>query len=199
MKTKIEDKLAIRELIENWAVFRDGLMWDRFRTVWHKDGQMWSTWFQGSAEDFIKVSIKGYKAGVRVVHGLHGTSIDIKGKRAVAQTKMSIAQRGTIDGELCEVTCTGRFYDFLEKRKGKWGIVLRRCIYEKDKIEAVDPSVRLKLDNKILNRFPVGYRHLAYLQVKGGFNVKPDLPGLDGPEVEALYAKGADWLKGKRL
>jgi hypothetical protein len=198
-KSQTADKFAIRELIENWVVFRDGLMWDRFRTVWHKDGQMWSTWFQGSAEDFIKAGIKGYEAGVRVIHGLHGMSIDLKGKRAIAQTKMTIAQRGMMDGELCEVTCAGRFYDFLEKRKGQWGIVLRRCIYEKDKIEAVDPAVRLSLDKTILERFPTGYRHLAYLQMKGGFNVKPDLPGTDGPEVAALYAKGADWLKGKRI
>ena len=199
MKSDVLDKLAIRELIENWALFRDSLMWDRFRTVWHKDGQMWSTWFQGSAEDFIKVSIKGYENGVRVVHGLHGMTIDLKGKRAIAQTKMTIAQRGVVDGEPCEVTCAGRFYDFLEKRKGKWGIVLRRCIYEKDRLDPIDPSVRIKLDRKILDGFPVGYRHLAYLQVKGGFNVKQDLPGLDGPSVTALYAKGADWLKGKKL
>ena len=199
MKTDVQDKLAIREIIENWVVFRDGLMWDRFRTVWHSDGQMWSTWFQGPAEEFIKLGIKGYEAGVRVTHGLHGMSIDLKGKRAIAQTKMTIEQRGLMDGELCEVTCAGRFYDLLEKRKGKWGIVLRRLIYEKDKIAAIDPSVRLKLDKAVLARFPVGYRHLAYLQVKGGFNVKPDLPGLDGPAVAALYAKGADWLKGKTI
>jgi hypothetical protein len=199
MKTDIKDKLAIRELIENWVVFRDSLMWDRFRTVWHKDGQMWSTWFQGSAEDFLKVSIKGYENGVRVTHSLGGMTIDIKGKRAIAQTKMSILQRGTVDGEACDVTCHGRFYDFLEKRKGRWGLVLRRCIYERDRIDPVDPAATLKLDKKILERFPVGYRHLAYLQVKGGFQVKPDLPGLDGHEVAALYEKGESWLKGKKL
>ena len=27
----------------------------------------------------------------------------------------------------------------------------------------------------------------------------PVLPGTDGPAVDALYAKGADWLKGKKL
>ena len=25
------------------------------------------------------------------------------------------------------------------------------------------------------------------------------MPGLDGPEVEALYARGEKWLKGKKL
>jgi hypothetical protein len=29
--------------------------------------------------------------------------------------------------------------------------------------------------------------------------VKPDMPGLKGPEVEALYAKGRAWLDGKPL
>jgi hypothetical protein len=198
-KTETADKLAIRELIENWVIFRDGLMWDRFRTVWHKDGRMWATWFQGSAEEFIEVSKKGYANGVRVFHQLSGTSIDVKGKRAIAMTKMTITQRGKVDGETCDVICAGRFYDFLEKRKGKWGIVLRRLIYEMDRLVPLDPAATIKLDKKILDRFPVGYRHLAYLQVKGGFNVKPDLPGTDGPAVDALYAKGADWLKGKKI
>jgi hypothetical protein len=199
MTKETKDKLAIRELIENWAIWRDGLMWDRFRTVWHKDGRMWATWFQGTAEEFIEVSKKGYANGVRVVHLLGGSSIDVKGKRAVAMTKMTINQRGSIDGEPCDVICAGRFYDFLEKRKGRWGIVLRRVIYELDRLAPVDPAAKIALDRTILERFPPGYRHLAYLQVKGGFDVKTDLPGTDGPAVDALYAKGAEWLKGKKL
>jgi len=198
MASNTKDRHEIRDLIENWAIWRDGLMWDRFRTVWHKDGQMWATWFQGSAEEFIAVSKKGYAGGVRVFHGLHGCSIDIKGRRAIAMTKMTITQRGAVDGEPCEVICSGRFYDFLEKRKGSWGLVLRRPIYEMDRVAPLAPSAMIKLDKTILDRFPVGYRHLAYLQTKGGFNVKADLPGTDGREVDALYAKGADWLKGKK-
>ena len=92
------DRLAIRELIENWAVWRDARMWDRFRTVWHKEGRMWATWFQGTYEEFIKVSQEGYDRGVRIMHFLGGTSIDIKGKRAIAQTKMTISQRAKVEG-----------------------------------------------------------------------------------------------------
>ena len=54
MAAKANDTRAIRELIENWAIWRDALMMDRFRTVWHPDGQMWATWFQGSFEEFIR-------------------------------------------------------------------------------------------------------------------------------------------------
>ena len=58
---------------------------------------------------------------------------------------------------------------------------------------------RLTLDPNLLAQFPEGYRHLAYLQTKIGYKVKRDMPGLDGPELDALYAKGEAWLKGKKL
>jgi hypothetical protein len=199
MNKDLEDRLAVRELVENWAVWRDSFQWERFRTVWHPEGQMWATWFQGSYEDFIRVNEEGRARGVRIHHMLGGASIEVKGKRAIAQTKMTISQRAPVEGVICDVVCTGRFYDFLEKRKGRWGLVLRRLFYEKDRLDPVDPAATLKLDRALLERFPVGYRHLAYLQTKIGYKVKEDMPGLEGPEADALYAWGAAWLKGKPL
>jgi hypothetical protein len=193
------DRLIIRDLIENWAIWRDGLMWDSFRTVWHDDGRMMATWFQGTADEFIRVSREGYERGVRILHFLGGMSIDITGSRAIAQTKMTIAQRAPVEGVPCDVVCTGRFYDFLEKRRGRWGMVLRQPIYETDRLDPVDPSAQLSLDQNFLAQFPEGYRHLAYLQTKVGYKVKPDMPGLDGPAVEALYEDGAAWLAGEPL
>ncbi len=142
MKKEMEERLVIRELIENWAVWRDALMWDRFRTVWHPEGQMWATWFQGSYEEFIRVNKEGYARGVRIHHMLGGSSIDIKGRRAIAQTKMTISQRAPVEGVVCDVLCTGRFHDFLEKRKGRWGLVWRRLFYEKDRLDPVDSGRR---------------------------------------------------------
>ena len=197
--SEVEDQRAIRHLIENWAVWRDALMWDRFRTVWHDDGRMMATWFQGTADEFIKVSQEGYERGVRILHFLGGTSIDIADMRAIAQTKMTISQRASVDNVVCDVVCTGRFYDFLEKRKDRWGLVLRQPIYEKDRLDPVDPAARLELDKNLLAQFPEGYRHLAYLQTRIGYNVKTDMPGLDGPEVAALYHRGEGWLKGQKL
>ena len=57
-----------------------------------------------------------------------------------------------------------------------------------------DPAAQLELDQQLLDRFPVGYRHLAYAQTAIGYDVKRDMPGLTGPEVEDLYARGAAWL-----
>jgi len=188
------DKLAIQELLQNWVVWRDAGDWERFATVWHDDGVMMATWFQGSARDFIRVSREGWEKGVSILHFLGGCSIDLAGDRAISQTKMTISQRASAEGVLCDVVCTGRFYDFLEKRGGRWGVVLRQPIYEKDRIDPVDPAARLVLDQQLLNTFPEGYRHLAYLQTRIGYTVKRDMPGLKGPEVEALYARGRAWL-----
>jgi hypothetical protein len=196
--SEVDDRRTIRDLIENWAVWRDALMWDRFRTVWHDDGRMMATWFQGTADEFIKVSQEGYERGVRILHFLGGSSVDIAGARAIAQTKMTISQRASVDGVVCDVVCTGRFYDFFEKRDDRWGLVLRQPIYEKDRLDPIDPAAELQLDRNLLAQFPEGYRHLAYLQTRIGYKVKTDMPGLDGPEVAALYRRGEDWL-GRKL
>jgi hypothetical protein len=157
---------------------------------------MMATWFQGPAEDFIRVSREGFSRGVSILHFLGGMSADLAGDRAIGQTKMTISQRGLVHDVPCDVVCTGRFYDFLERRDGRWGVVLRQPIYEKDRMDPVDPAARLGLDPATLARFPVGYRHLAYLQLGLGYDVKADMPGLTGPEVDALYQRGTRWLAG---
>jgi hypothetical protein len=191
------DALAIRALVENWALWRDSGQWDRFRGLFHAEGRMMATWTQGDADHFIEMSKRGAAKGVNILHFLGGHTSDVAGVRAVAQTKMTISQRDHVHGVLVDVVCTGRFYDFLEKRDARWGLVLRQPIYEKDRMDPVDPSARLDLDPAILQRFPEGYRHLAYLQTQIGYPVKPDMPGLKGPEVEGLYARGARWLAGE--
>ncbi len=190
------ERMAVREVIENWAVWRDAGDWERFATCWHDDGRMMATWFQGPADAFIKVSREGFERGVSILHFLGGSSIELEGRRAVAQTKMTISQRALVHKVLVDVVCTGRFYDFMERRDGRWGVVLRQPIYEKDRMDPVDPAAQLELDQEILSRFPFGYRHLAYLQTDIGFQVKTDMPGLTGQEVEALYARGRRWLEG---
>ena len=199
-----EDDQLIRELLQNWVIWRDAGDWRRFRTVWHPDGHMMATWTQGTVDEFIASNKEGWAKGVSILHFLGGISVDLAGCRAVSQTKMTISQRAEVEGVLCDVLCTGRFYDFLEKRdargtpsrEGRWGMMLRQPIYEKDRMDAVTPGAVPVLDQALLEQFPYGYRHLAYLQTRIGYTVKRDMPGLKGPEVEALYARGRAWLDG---
>ena len=190
----LEERLLIRELVENWVLYRDAGDWERFRTVWHDDGRMMATWCQADASGFITASQQGWAKGVSILHFLGGSTIEVRGERAIAQTKMTISQRAAVEGVLVDVVCTGRFYDFIERRQGRWGMVLRQPIYEKDRMDPVDPAARLSLDAALLAQFPQGYRHLAYLQSRIGYEVKKDMPGLKGPEVAALYGRGQAWL-----
>lgn len=196
MDEQLADRLAIRDVVETWVIARDSADWEAFRGTWHDDGYMMATWFQGPAEEFIKVSREGFERGVSILHFLGGHRATVTGDRAISQTKMTILQRGICHGVECDVACTGRFYDFLAKRGNRWAIVLRQPIYEKDRIDPVDPAAQLHLDPDLLSQFPDGYRHLAYLQTQLGFTVKRDMPGLCGPKVERLYERGAAWLAG---
>ena len=44
MDQRMLDTLAIKEVVENWVVFRDSGDWERFRGVWHEEGVMMATW-----------------------------------------------------------------------------------------------------------------------------------------------------------
>ncbi len=199
MDQELVDRLTIKQLVDNWVVWRDAGHWDRFRTVWHDDGVMQATWTQGTADEFIAMSKEGWAKGVSILHFLGGNSIDLAGDRAISQTKMTISQRARVHDVLVDVVCTGRFYDFIERRNGKWGFVLRQPIYEKDRMDPVDPAGKVELDQSLLMSFPEGYRHLAYLQSQIGYKIKLNMPGLKGDLVEALYKRGADWLAGGAL
>jgi hypothetical protein len=188
------DREQIRDLIENWVIWRDAGLWDHFRTVWASEAHINATWYQGSADGFIRASEEGWRRGVSILHFLGGTTITVAGDRATAQTKMTISQRDTVEGVLCDVVCTGRFYDFLERREGNWVMMLRQPLYERDRIDPVRSGEVVKLDPDLLARFPVGYQHLAYLQTRIGYEVKRDMPGIAGPEADDLYARGERWL-----
>lgn len=199
MADTLRAEADIRRLVERWAVWRDAGDWERFATCWHPDGVMMATWFQGPYADFIRVTREGWERGVSILHFLGGSAIDVNGDRAIAQTKMTISQRGPVEGVLCDVVCTGRFYDFITRHQGDWKLLHRQPIYEKDRIDPVDPSAVPALDAQLLATFPEGYRHLAYLQTRIGYTVKRDMPMLKGDAVQALYARGARWLAGGPL
>lgn len=199
MQDTLQQELLIRRTLEQWAVWRDAGDWERFATVWHPEGVMMATWFQGPFADFIRVTKEGWEKGVSILHFLGGSAIQVEGERAIAQTKMTISQRGPVDGVQCDVVCTGRFYDFMVKHDGQWKVLLRQPIYEKDRIDPLDPAATLEIDAKALAAFPQGYRHLAYIQTRIGYTVKMDMPMLTGKAVDALYRRGDSWLAGGAL
>ena len=200
MDEAILDRLAIRELVENWSIHRDNRDWERFLGVWHEGGVMMTTWGgKATPQQFVEAATKGFARGDRMLHAAGGVNVEVAGDRAVAMSKLRIMQRGPVDGVICDVTCIGLNYDFFERREGRWGLVLRQPVYERDFIVPTDPSQRVELDPEILARRPDGYQRLSYLQEGLGYTIKPDMPTEVGPEREALVEQGAAWLRGEDL
>ena len=197
------DRAVIRELIQNWVVWRDSAQWDEFRKVWHEEGRMVASWKQAPYEEFIAASHAGMERGNVILHMLGGSAIQVAGARAVSMTKIAITQRAALDGVMADVNCLARHYDFWEKKADRsgvvrWGLVLRETIFDKATLAAADPSERLVIDRTLFNQFPAEYAALAYLQEKAGYPVRRDMAhGWRGPTVEALYRRGAAWLDGR--
>ena len=194
------DRLAIRELADNWLTYRDNRDWEKFLTVWHDDGMMVTTWGGlTTPQGFAEAAQRGYERGDRMLHSNGGTTVELAGDRAIGSTKMRIMQRGPVEGVECDVTCIGRNFDFFERRDERWGMVLRQPIYERDFLVPTDPSQAPRLDPEKLALYPDGYARLAYLQAGLGYEIKRDMPTAEGPELEALLDQARRWLAGDEL
>jgi hypothetical protein len=199
------DKAEIKELIEKWYVSRDYFWWDAFREAWHDDGVMVATWTEAPVEGFIENCEKHRKSsgGFTGMHYLAGSIIDVNGSRARAVNKIIITERRDVNGVRCDMFNYARHFDFWEKR-GRWGLVRRETICDKDTLYPVRDSDRnlLSLDENILNKYPEEYQYLAYFIVGRGDKVSTDVPrysgeGVPGSSLERLYEKGRAWLSGE--
>ena len=195
MDQQFNDIMRIRDNIERWVVYRDAMMWDKFRELWHPEGVMTTTWKELTHEDFIRNTTERIKQGLNVLHSLGGSAIEVKGNRATAMTKFIFLQRATLDGILCDVTCYGRHYDLWEKLHEKWVLFYRGTIADKDRVDPVNNHEKVTLDQTILEQFPIEYHHLAYMKTKAGHPVDKDCPRMSGGKsLEDLYMKGKKWL-----
>jgi hypothetical protein len=189
-----EDRFAITQVVQQWAVARDTGDWESLRSAFHRDGTMTATWFSGPADDFVARAKESHSRGSRGAHFMGGTFVRLKGDKAIAESRMMLLQRGAIEGVEVDVTCNGRFYDRFVREDGRWSILRRNCVYEKDRADPLAPGARLELDRTLLGRFPEGYRHVAYMQTKAGMTVAPGLPTPRSEALERLYADGRAWL-----
>ncbi len=193
------DDAVIRRLVQAWVVLRDCGDWDRFAALWHPDGRMVATWFDGRASDFIAKSRAAFGGETIAHHVLGGTSVEVVRERAVATSRMVLHLRTRVDGILCDIACMGRFVDFFIRSDSEWQLVLKQPVYEKDRIDPVVPDETINLDRSLLESFPAGYRHLAYAQSRIGMTVDRKLPGATGPAADRLAAATRGWLMGEDL
>ncbi|QRP48561.1 nuclear transport factor 2 family protein [Amycolatopsis sp. FDAARGOS 1241] len=196
MNDQAAAKAEIFEVVQNWVLWRDTDDWERFATVWHAAGHMSATCFHGPAADFIAASRAGSVGGAQVQRLLGGTTVEVAGDHAIAQTRVSILQRATVDGVEIDVTNVGRFHDFFLRDERGWCIRPCRGVHEKNWVTPVDVTRSPRFDDELLGAYPPGYRYTAYVQTKSGLTVRQGLPGHAGPELDQLYQEGKTWLAG---
>ena len=188
------DRAAITQVVQDWGLSRDDGRWDQLRACYTSDAVMHSTWFVGSAAEFVERSIAATRAGARVQHFIGAATIALANDKAVAETRVMLMVRGQLDGVEVDVTCWGRFHDRFVKRDGLWRILKRVPVYEKDRLDPVDPAARLTLDATVLALHPDGCRHLVYMQSRNGASIVPDIAVPGSVVLSRLEAESAAWL-----
>ena len=193
------EQYEIAQLAQNWGNWRDTGVWDKLRDCYTPDATMVTTWYKGSASGFVDASQQGRAKQPKdrgALHVIGGTTSEVSGKRAIAETRITLLLRTVVHGILVDVTVYGRFVDCLLQSAGKWRIQAREPVYDKDSLRAVDPAQSLVLDAKELAKYPAGFRHLAYVQASEGLSITLSIPDPYSPEEQAVYAKGHAWLQG---
>ncbi len=191
MQYPIEDRLQITDLITGW-IHRDLGQWEALRQLFHPDGTIEVTWFEGLASDFVEGSMRMGASDARTKH-LIGTPIVTFNPAA---TKAIVETNAVIIGENVKlnVGCEGhnRFYDLAEKRHGVWKLLRRQSIY--DMATFTFPMGLVEIDRTVVAKYPREYAALAYMLEKSGFPVKRVF-ATRGSELEReMRSAGEAWL-----
>jgi len=194
------DKLAIAELINAWGLYRDQGKWKELRATFTADGHIAVSWFRGSFEQFVERCRANYGSGqVWSRHHLFAPVIKIHNDRAVAETGVIIRVRQKFENVEVDLTSCSRFLDRVERHGGSWLIAERAAIYERDRLDPVEPSPAFdalfaKADT---SHYPEQYRYMAFRIAHAEGRALASVVYRDGgPETADLYTRFSAWLVG---
>lgn len=189
MHSYLEDRLQITDLITGW-IHRDLGQWDRLADLFHPDGIIEITWFEGPFAAFVEGSRRMGGSDLRTKH-LIGTPVaSLNGSKAIVETNAVIVAENVRLGLGCSVH--NRFYDLAEKRQGLWKLVKRQSIYDMGGFTF--PQGPVEIDRDSLTRYPREYAALAYLLEKSGFPLNREF-ATRGSELERAMKRSAEaWL-----
>lgn len=191
MTTTLQDRQDIADLMTGW-IRRDLGQWDRLRELFHPDGQIEITWFEGPAQEFVDASARMGVSDLQTKHLIAAPVVTFSadGARVISETNAIIVAEN-IDLRL-GCNCHNRFIDRLEKRDGVWRIADRKSVY--DFAFFTFPAGTVEIDQQELARHPREYGALAYLLEKSGFPVQR-LFATRGSKLERDIKESAEsWL-----
>jgi len=189
MSNTLQDRQDIADLMTGW-IHRDLAEWDQLLELFHDDGIIEVTWFEGLFGEFVKGSQKMGNSGFSTKHVIGSPVITFNGDRAIVETNAIIIGENASLG----LGCNGhnRFYDLVEKRDGVWRIVKRQSIYDMGNFTF--PVGVVDIDQATVAKYPREYAALAYLLEKSGFPVKRVFATKFSQQEQEMKAKGKHWL-----
>jgi SnoaL-like domain len=193
------DKYACAELIQSWGFCRDQGKWPELTAIFAPEGEIAVSWFSGSYREFVDRCRQSFEAGQRSKHHLFPSVVRVNGDRAVAETNVVILVRQKISGVLADMTSYARFLDRLARRDGRWMILERTAIYERDRLDPVEPSEAFDKLFKAsdLAVYPEAYRYMAARLVAAGRALAPVVFRDGSPHTDQVYARYDAWLAGR--
>ncbi|OZJ01995.1 hypothetical protein BZG36_04729 [Bifiguratus adelaidae] len=164
----------IQDLLQGW-MYRDLNQWDKLEALFHDDGEIEITWFEGRLADFVEGSAKMGASDLRTKHMISPSLVQFNGGKAIVETNCIIVGANIKRKFGCNAH--GRFYDRIEQRK--WGL---------EAYAAAD------IDYNAVQEYPREYAALAYLLTTGGFPVKRIFPTRDSDQEKSIKVQAQRWL-----
>lgn len=197
------EKIRIREIVEYDRYCTDYGLKEQQRALWHEDGRLFTTWFEGSIHDYLgnptirsKELPKTHQPEESHGHRINNTVVWLNGEKAIAEVLCFLNFRTEIQGEWMDSQCWCRMHYRLERRADRWGILYFEGIYEKDRMDPVFMDSCLEIPRDELEKFRSINWNMAYRRsCIGGLKNADRWAGSDVPEtLERLYTESSEWF-----
>ncbi|HAA03035.1 MAG TPA: hypothetical protein DCE18_06665 [Syntrophobacteraceae bacterium] len=202
LTSTMQDEHEIANLLTRWGYARDSDDWETLSACFHDNATIHVSWMSGTAEEFIvrsRAMAATRKAGTHMKHVISGPWVQVNRDRAFSQCHANLYTRTIMDGQKFDLQSWMRFFDLLERRDGVWRIVKRTSVYDKDRIDPVDPRGIPKgfFTDMDLSAFPTSAKFLCYDLVRSGRQPASDLVSVYSEEEQALRTEGNAWITGR--
>ncbi|POT59922.1 nuclear transport factor 2 family protein [Citrobacter amalonaticus] len=191
MHNQLNDRQQLNDLVNGW-MHRDLGEWEQLRELFHPDGTIEITWFEGLGSDFVDGSKRMGASDLRTKHLIASPAVTFNadGNKAILETNAIIIAENVKLNIGCE--CHNRFYDLAEKREGAWKLFRRQSVYDIGTFTF--PSGPVEIDKSVVIKYPREYAALAYLLEQSGFPLARVF-ATRGSELETkMKADGQLWL-----
>jgi len=193
---RLLDRTEIFDLVRFERLCRDQRDFSGMVACYVANAAVRTTWFDGTVEDFAEASRRKMTSGSQAKHWIMPARLEIAGARALVESPALIFDRLTFDGIEFDIFQYCRFVSRVIKTTAGWRLGSFEGIYQRDRMQTVDPRQPLPVDWDVIATLRPSYKFIGYTQVKRGYKVNPELLGDDRPDLlEAFYAREKTWLE----